>query len=141
MPEIAQELTAQRARKVFGGAAADLALTFVPHLIPMTRGIISTCYARLEKQCTQDELNERYRAAYDGTAFTRLSEQPPQTKQTWGSNNCLVYPTLDSRTGRLIVVSCIDNLVKGAAGQAIQNMNLMCGFDERTGLAALPVYP
>ena len=70
-----------------------------------------------------------------------MVDTPPQTKQTWGSNLCLVYPTVDQRTGRLVVISCIDNLVKGGAGQAVQNMNLMLGFPEDTGLEALPVYP
>jgi N-acetyl-gamma-glutamyl-phosphate reductase len=141
MPEIAQELAAQRALRLASDDGVPLALTFVPHLIPMTRGILSTCYARLRQACTIEELRERYRSAYADAPFTRLSEQPPQTKQTWGSNYCLIYPTLDARTGRLIVVACLDNLVKGAAGQAIENMNLMCGFDQRAGLAALPVYP
>lgn len=141
LPEIAQELAAQLALRLAGGQPPPLAVTFVPHLVPMTRGILSTCYARLQRECTLEELRERYRAGYADAPFTRLCEQPPQTKQTWGSNYCLVYPTVDNRTGRLVVVSCLDNLVKGAAGQAIQNMNLMCGFDERAGLAALPVYP
>jgi N-acetyl-gamma-glutamyl-phosphate reductase len=70
-----------------------------------------------------------------------VADAPPQTKQTWGSNMCLVYPTIDMRTGRLIVVSCLDNLVKGAAGQAIQNMNLMLGLPESMGLKGLPIYP
>jgi len=141
MPEIAQELATQLKLRLAGDEPPPLALTFVPHLVPMTRGILSTCYARLRRECTLEELRERYRASYGDAPFTRLSEQPPQTKQTWGSNYCLVYPTVDKRTGRLVVVSCLDNLVKGAAGQAIQNMNLMCGLDERAGLAALPVYP
>jgi len=68
-------------------------------------------------------------------------DAPPQTKQTWGSNLCLLYPTIDLRTDRLIVISCIDNLVKGGAGQAIQNMNLMLDFPETMGLQTLPVYP
>jgi N-acetyl-gamma-glutamyl-phosphate reductase len=68
-------------------------------------------------------------------------EQPPQTKQTWGNNLCLIYPTIDLRTDRLVVIGCLDNLVKGAAGQAIQNMNLMLGLPETTGLEAIAVYP
>jgi len=141
LPEIAQELAAQLARRLMGDQPPPLAVTFVPHLVPMTRGILSTCYARLRRECSLDELHERYRAAYADAPFTRLVEQPPQTKQTYGSNYCLVHPTIDTRTGRLVVVSCLDNLVKGAAGQAIENMNLMCGCDEQTGLAALAVYP
>lgn len=140
LPEIAQELAAQQARLCHGDQQ-PLAVTFVPHLVPMTRGILSTCYARLRRDCSPAELRERYRTCYADSAFTRLAEQPPQTKQTWGSNYCLVYPTLDLRTGRLVSIACLDNLVKGAAGQAIENMNLICGFDQRAGLAALPVYP
>ena len=71
----------------------------------------------------------------------RVVDSPPHTKYTWGSNICVVYPTIDQRTGRLIVISCIDNLVKGAAGQAIQNMNLMLGFPETMGLEAPAIYP
>ncbi|MND06118.1 N-acetyl-gamma-glutamyl-phosphate reductase [compost metagenome] len=68
-------------------------------------------------------------------------EKPPQTKQTWANNYCLMYPTVDERTGRLIIISCIDNLVKGAAGQAIQNMNVMSGFPEGLGIDMLAAYP
>jgi len=70
-----------------------------------------------------------------------VAESPPHTKQTWGSNTCLVYPTLDPRTGKLVVISAIDNLVKGAAGQAVQNMNIMLGLPEATGLESLAIYP
>ena len=82
-----------------------------------------------------------YRDFYKGAPFTRVLDFPPHTKYTWGSNLCLIYPTIDRRTGRLIVISCLDNLVKGAAGQAVQNMNLMLGLPETTGLEALAVYP
>ncbi len=68
-------------------------------------------------------------------------DDPPHTKNTWGGNMCHIYPAVDDRTGRLIVISCIDNLVKGAAGQAVQNMNLMLGLPETAGLEAPPVYP
>ncbi|MFQ5873011.1 MAG: N-acetyl-gamma-glutamyl-phosphate reductase, partial [Dehalococcoidia bacterium] len=71
----------------------------------------------------------------------RVVEVPPQTKQTWGNNWCLIYPTLDTRAGRVIVISCLDNLMKGAAGQAVQNMNVMLGFPETMGLESLPLYP
>ena len=70
-----------------------------------------------------------------------VTDTPPQTKQTTGSNICLVYPAIDERAGRLIVVSCLDNLVKGAAGQAVQNMNLMLGMREEQGLTGFPLYP
>jgi N-acetyl-gamma-glutamyl-phosphate reductase len=78
---------------------------------------------------------------YRKEPFTRMVQQPPETKHTWGSNLCLLYPTMHEKTGRVIVISCIDNLVKGAAGQAIQNMNIMFGFPETAGLEALPIYP
>jgi len=122
-------------------------ITFVPHLVPMTRGILTTCYAPLSPgkiaadKKGKEELQHIYREFYKDEPFTKIVESPPHTKHTWGSNFCLIYPTIDHRTGRLIVVSCIDNLVKGAAGQAIQNMNLMLGLPEVTGLEALAVYP
>ncbi len=140
LPEIAQELGSLR-------PSLSPAITFVPHLIPMTRGILSACYARLvegkmplnEKGIA--ELRQLYRDFYQGEPFTRVVDTPPQTKHTLGSNLCLLHPTLDLRTGKLVVISCLDNLVRGAAGQAIQNMNLMLGFPETTGLEGLAVYP
>lgn len=142
MPEIRQEITVARDRLVGGGEdLPPVQLTFVPHLIPMTRGILSTSYARLKKSVSQEELRERYREFYADAPFTVVVDAPPATKHTWGSNVCMVYPTVDARTERLVVVSCIDNLVKGAAGQAVQNMNLMFGLPETAGLATLPLYP
>jgi len=134
LPEITQELKLLNPQ-------ASLAVTFVPHLVPMTRGILTTCYAPLASGKKEKELKELYRDFYKDAPFVRVADAPPHTKQTWGSNLCLVYPTIDQRTGRLVVISAIDNLVKGAAGQAIQNMNLMLGLPETTGLEALPVYP
>jgi N-acetyl-gamma-glutamyl-phosphate reductase len=140
LPEIVQELQALQPRET-------LMITFLPHLIPMTRGILSSCYASLAEgkiAATQQgiaELRQVYRDFYKGETFVKVVDTPPQTKQAWGSNLCLVYPTIDLRTSRLMVVSCIDNLIKGGAGQAVQNMNLMLGFPETTGLEALPVYP
>ncbi|MBE0481713.1 MAG: N-acetyl-gamma-glutamyl-phosphate reductase, partial [Dehalococcoidia bacterium] len=136
LPEIVQEL--QRLSN------SPLSVTFVPHLIPMTRGILSTCYARLKGDSgsrAKERVRELYEDFYRDESFVKVTGSPPQTKQTWGSNFCLVYPVVDSRTGRLVVVSCIDNLVKGGAGQAVQNMNLMLGLPEVTGLAGLPLYP
>jgi len=134
LPEITQELKLLNPQ-------ASLSVTFVPHLVPMTRGILTTCYAPLASGKKEKELKELYRDFYKDAPFVRVADAPPHTKQTWGSNMCLVYPTVDQRTGRLVVISAIDNLVKGAAGQAIQNMNLMLGLPETTGLEALPVYP
>ncbi|MHB1414667.1 MAG: N-acetyl-gamma-glutamyl-phosphate reductase [Chloroflexota bacterium] len=142
MPEILQELTFAREREApDAGQLPPLRLTFVPHLIPMTRGILTTAYAPLARRVSQEEVRALYQEFYADEPFVRVSELPPQTKQTWGSNMAFVYPTVDSRTDRLVVVSCIDNLVKGAAGQAVQNMNLMFGLRETEGLLGLPVYP
>jgi len=122
-------------------------VTFVPHLIPMTRGILTTCYASPSSgkiaagKKGDEEVRQLYLDFYKDEPFIKVVEFPPHTKHTWGNNLCLIHPTIDHRTGRLIVISCIDNLVKGAAGQAIQNMNLMLGFPEVTGLEAVAVYP
>ena len=139
LPEIVQEL------ELLG--AKTCSVTFVPHLIPMTRGILTTAYASLipgqisADQSGAQQLRESYMDFYKDEPFVRVVEYPPHTKQTWGSNYCLVYPTIDHNTGRLIVISCLDNLVKGAAGQAIQNMNLMLGLPEVTGLETMAIYP
>ena len=139
LPEITQEL-APLADKV-------LNLTFLTHLIPMTRGILSSCYATLTEPTKwvgsegREKIINLYRDYYADDPFVRVVPTPPQTKQTLGNNLCLIHPSIDERTGRLIVISCLDNLVKGAAGQAVQNMNLMFGFPEETGLEALAVYP
>jgi N-acetyl-gamma-glutamyl-phosphate reductase len=121
-------------------------LTFIPHLVPMTRGILTTIYAPLSGKLETSQngiitLKQIYKDFYKDDPFVRVSVAPPHTGHTSGSNMCLVYPTIDLRTGRMIVVSVLDNLVKGAAGQAIQNMNLMLGLDERTGLEARAVWP
>lgn len=139
LPEITQEL-----RRLTPGA--KLRVTFVPHLIPMTRGILSTCYAplvegRLALASAQGELAAVYREFYRDEPFVRVVSAPPQTKHTVGSNYCVIYPTVDQRSGRLVVISCLDNLVKGAAGQAIQNMNVMLGFEETAGLLGLGLWP
>ena len=134
MPEIVQELSLV--------AGAPCRVTFVPHLLPMVRGILTTAYASLSQESTAEkDVKEAYREFYKDEPFVRVVDAPPQTKHVRGSNFCTVYPTVDPRTGRLIVVSCLDNLVKGAAGQAIQNMNLMLGFPETTGLEELSLYP
>jgi N-acetyl-gamma-glutamyl-phosphate reductase len=133
LPEIAQELELVNPQ--------SFSITFVPHLVPMTRGILSSCYAPLAKKIGEKELKKLYKDFYKDEPFVRVTDAPPHTKHTWGSNLCLVYPTIDPRANRLVVISCIDNLVKGAAGQAIQNMNIMLGLPETTGLEALPIYP
>ncbi len=134
-PEMSQEL----------GLLSDLkpAITFLPHLIPMTRGILSSCYAKLADGFSggQAEIDRLYESAFESEPFVTVVSEPPQTKQTTGTNNCLVHPVVNERTGRLIVISCIDNLGKGAAGQAVQSMNLMLGFPETAGLDAVALYP
>jgi len=140
LPEIIQELNLLSPKQ-------PLSITFIPHLIPMTRGILTTGYAPLasgkvsvDKKGRQ-ELLQLYQDFYKDEPFVKVVEFPPHTKHTWGNNLCLIHPTIDIRTGRLVVISAIDNLVKGAAGQAIQNMNLMLGLPETTGLEALAIYP
>ena len=134
-PEIAQEIAELR-------EADDARVTFVPHRVPMVRGILATCYAPLRSGgTTKAAVRELYQEFYRNEPFVHVTATPPQTKQTTGSNMCLVYPTIDERAGRLVVVSCLDNLVKGAAGQAVQNMNLMLGMQEEQGLTGFPLYP
>ena len=139
LPEIIQELVPI--------AKDPLNLTFLTHLIPMTRGILSSCYTNLSNPDKwsgdkgSQEIMELYQDYYSSDPFVQVVPVPPQTKQTLGNNMCLVHPSIDQRTGRLIIISCLDNLVKGAAGQAVQNMNVMYGFPEETSLAALAVYP
>ena len=140
LPEITQELRAM-------ARGTEPVVTFVPHLIPMTRGILNACYVWPKEgglgsgKNAQTEVADLYRDFYRDEPFVKVPAAPPQTKQTWGNNDCLVYPRMDQRTGRLLVLSCLDNLVKGAAGQAIQNMNLMFGLPETAGLENLAVYP
>jgi len=140
LPEIIQEL-----KLLCPGKSPSV--TFVPHLIPMTRGILSTGYASITLgkiaagKKGEAELRQLYLDFYKDEPFVKIVEFPPHTKHTSGNNLCLLYPTIDHRTGKLIVISCLDNLIKGAAGQAIQNMNLMLGIPETTGLEALPIYP
>ena len=133
MPEIAQELSAV--------AEADVQVTFVPHLIPMTRGILATCYATLARPTTQQAVDELYQARYAGEPFVQVLPVSPKTKWTYGSNHCLIHPVVHERTGHLIVTTAIDNLVKGASGQALQNANAMLGLPETMGLEAKPLFP
>jgi N-acetyl-gamma-glutamyl-phosphate reductase len=133
-PEITQELSALR-------EGPQLRVTFVPHLVPMTRGIHSTCYMPLARQVSQSEVDAIYADFYRQSPFTRVTAVPPHTKHTLGNNMCLVYPKVDERNGMLVAVGVLDNLVKGAAGQAIENMNLMLGIDQKAGLDFPALYP
>jgi N-acetyl-gamma-glutamyl-phosphate reductase len=140
LPEIEQELKTL-------DPSFPPSITFVPHLVPMTRGILSTCYARLKDDKllkdtkAGEKLSQIYREFYKHAPFVQITTKPPHTKHVRGTNFCLIYPVVDSKTDRLIVISCLDNLVKGGAGQAVQNMNLMFNLPETAGLEALGVYP
>lgn len=131
-PEIEQTLS-----KIAG---EKLKLTFVPHLLPINRGILATCYAKLKPGVTEEQLWEVYHARYDGEFFVRLlpKGQVANVKNVRFTNYCDVSLFVDNRTGTFIAVSAIDNMVKGAAGQAIQNMNLSFGLEETTGLKLVP---
>lgn len=118
-------------------------LSFTPHLVPMARGILSTCYATLKAGVTAEQIDAAYYDQYGSEYFVRLLGRGgyPQTKHTRGSNFCDIGWHVDSRTNRVVVLSAIDNLVKGAAGQAVQNMNVMFGIDEKMGLQHAALYP
>jgi N-acetyl-gamma-glutamyl-phosphate reductase len=122
-------------------AESPVTVTFTPHLVPVTRGILSTVYASTEE--TEDDLRSAFTEFYADAPFVSLCEagQFPATKPVFGTNFCRIGLALDPRAGRVVVIAAIDNLVKGAAGQAVQNMNLMCGFSETVGLEASAVWP
>lgn len=134
-PEIEQELGAL--------AGESMVISFTPHLTPMNRGILSTIYGKLVRSMEQEELLDLYNNFYQGQKFVRVMPRGmlPQTKMVAGSNNCDIAVVPDSRTGRVVVVSAIDNLIKGAAGQAVQNMNIMLGLPEETGIDRPGMYP
>lgn len=133
-PEIEQELSLLNNN--------DIKLNFTPHLIPMQRGILATAYATIIKDLTENEVLNIYKSFYKDDPFVRIREKDlPQTKFVKGSNYIDIGIKIDRRTGRIIVMSALDNLIKGAAGQAIQNMNLMNGFDQTLGLNMIPDCP
>jgi len=134
-PEIEQELG--------GLAGRAVTISFTPHLIPMNRGILSTIYATLNSPVDTGQVHALYREFYGNEPFVRVLPvgQFPNVRNVRGSNFCDIGVYADPRTGRAVVVAAIDNLVKGASGQAIQNMNLMMGFDETEGLKVAGVFP
>lgn len=134
-PEIEEQLSY--------GAGKPVILNFTPHLIPMNRGILITAYASLVKKVSYDEVKAVYDRYYGLERFVRLLDKDvcPQTRWVEGSNFVDVNFKIDERTGRVIMMGAMDNMVKGAAGQAVQNMNLMFGLAEDTGLRLVPVFP
>jgi N-acetyl-gamma-glutamyl-phosphate reductase len=140
IPEIEQELTwlaSQHSQAVKPGP-----VVFTPHLVPMNRGILSTAYCRLVKAVSTEQLQALYREFYKGERFIRILDgMPANPHHVRGSNFCEVSICADQRTGWVVTVAALDNLVKGAAGQAIQCMNLMLGFPEEMGLTGLGIYP
>jgi N-acetyl-gamma-glutamyl-phosphate reductase len=122
-------------------ASLGVSLIFTPHLAPMNRGILATCYGRAARPMNANEPLEALRAAYAGEPFVHVSDQPPATKWTMGSNAVQLTARYDARTGRVLAIAALDNLVKGAAGQMIQCANLMLGLDETLGLPLCGVYP
>ncbi len=134
-PEIEEQL---------GYAAGEpVLINFTPHLVPMNRGILITAYASLKKEVSYEEIKAVYDKYYASERFVRVLEKDvcPQTKWVEGSNYVDVIFKIDSRTGRVIMMGAMDNLVKGAAGQAVQNMNLMFGLKESEGLDLVPMFP
>ena len=122
-------------------AGTGTTVQFTPHLLPVDRGILSTIYLQPEDKTDEKELGEIYREFYGSKEFIRMCDAPPAIKDVRGTNYCDIHVTADDRTGLIIVLSAIDNLVRGAAGQAIQNMNIMLGLEESAGLNQIPVSP
>ena len=121
--------------------AAGAGVLFTPHLAPMNRGILATCYARPTGACDTAALLAVYGDAYAGEPFVAVSERSPSTKATLGSNSAHITARHDARTGWVVALCALDNLGKGAAGQAVQCANRLCGLDETTGLSTVGVYP
>jgi N-acetyl-gamma-glutamyl-phosphate reductase len=141
--EIEQELAGVAAVAGLDAAAnpGSVAIDFLPHLIPMTRGILSTNHVRPTRPVTQAALDELFAAAYADEPFVTVVPTPPATKHVTGSNEVRIHVRFDERTGRILVLGVEDNLVKGAAGQAVQSFNLVHGLPETAGLLQLPLAP
>ena len=134
-PEIEEQLSI--------AAGQDIVLNFTPHLIPMDRGILATCYATLNNKYTYEDIRKAYEKHYGNEHFIRLTKEGvfPETKWVKGSNFVDIGFTVDERTNRVIVIGALDNLFKGAAGQAVQNMNIIMGIEETTGIDYVPIFP
>jgi N-acetyl-gamma-glutamyl-phosphate reductase len=135
-PEMTQELNALRPRD-----AEQVRTTFVAQLVPMTRGILACCYTQAVRSTSTKQLRDLYRDFYAEHPFVRIVERPPETKWTYGNNMVFINPYFHEKSGNLVLMAVEDNLGKGAAGQAIQNANLMCGLPETCGLDIGAVYP
>ncbi len=124
-------------------AGEEVLINFTPHLVPMNRGILITAYASLKKEVTYEEVKAVYDKYYDNEKFVRVLDKdvPPETRWVEGSNYVDVNFKIDNRTNRIIMMGAMDNLIKGAAGQAVQNMNIMFGFEETEGLLQVPMFP
>ncbi|MDB5081604.1 MAG: N-acetyl-gamma-glutamyl-phosphate reductase [Chloroflexi bacterium] len=142
LPEIEQTL-----QDIYG---SPVSVSFTPHLVPLSRGMLATCYARLsdsflsahtDQAEASRAIREYYREFYANDPFVQVVDESPYTKQVAGSNYCFIYPTVNLAGRRLISVAVVDNLTKGAAGEGIQNMNLLAGLPETTGLDMLGLYP
>ena len=140
-PEIEEQLSYAAGLDYQGGQS--ILISFTPHLVPMNRGILATCYAKLRDGVTADQISASYENRYKDEYFIRLlgAGNFPETRWVEGSNFVDIGWTVDERTGRLIACGALDNLVKGAAGQAVQNMNILFGLEENTGLKLVPVFP
>ncbi|MEA2630044.1 MAG: N-acetyl-gamma-glutamyl-phosphate reductase [Chloroflexota bacterium] len=141
--EIEQELAGIASREGLDPSANPgiIAVDFLPHLIPMTRGILSACHVRPTRPVTQAQLDALYAQAYADEPFVTVVASSPGTKQVTGSNHVRIHVSLDARTGRVLAIGVVDNLVKGAAGQAVQAFNIVHGLPETAGLEQLPLAP
>jgi N-acetyl-gamma-glutamyl-phosphate reductase len=122
-------------------AGEDVKVNFTPHLIPIPRGILTTCHTFPESALSPEQVRSVYEDFYGDAPFVRIRDEVPDLRGVTGSNFCDIGSSIDARTGRLVVVSAIDNLTKGASGQAVQNMNLMFGLPETRALESLGLYP
>ncbi len=133
-PEIEQELSAYSEK--------DIKITFTPHLVPMNRGILAVSYATIKNGVSQKEISESFKQYYENEYFIRIRDAKnlPQTNYVKGSNYFDVGYVIDERTNRLIIIGALDNLMKGASSQAVQNMNILFGIDEKIGIDMCPMY-
>ncbi|MGA3056883.1 MAG: N-acetyl-gamma-glutamyl-phosphate reductase [Candidatus Limnocylindrales bacterium] len=142
--EMEQELGELGERGALGSRDANpgvATVDFLPHLIPMTRGILASCHVRTTRPVTQAELDALYGEAYRDEPFVQVVADPPATKHVFGSNLCRIWVRVDPRSGNVLALGVIDNLVKGAAGQAVQALNVLFGLPETAGLEQYPIAP